>query len=184
MCGACGAGRSGPRWEDTLGMPTRAVLRARATEANRVLGVGARLRVRPWFSTGYLLADRVGRSTHVTELDSLWTTARGWGATLPGWEAGSGDAVVYPDLPVRGALDAVAVWLAAVAHLARPDRLEVTLPDPTGERTVVARVAPGAVTLTAVPGRPAAATVRGVGATEAARHLRRHLAEAASEASA
>ncbi|HEV7755340.1 MAG TPA: hypothetical protein VGO94_05710, partial [Mycobacteriales bacterium] len=108
-----------------------------------------------------------------------------WGATLPGWEAGSGDAVVYPDLPVRRDLDAVAVWLAAVAHLARPDRLEVTLPDPAGERTVVARVAPGAVTVTVVPGLPGtAATVRGPGATEAARHLRRHLAEAASEARA
>jgi hypothetical protein len=152
MCGACGAGRSGPRWEDTLGRPTRVALNARAAAANRLLGAGARLRVRPWFSVGYLLADRVGRSTHVTELDSLWDTARGWGATLPGWTAGTGDAVTAGlDLPVPPDLDAVAVWLAAVAHLTRPDSLEVTVPDAAGDRAVVAQVGPGAVTVTVAP---------------------------------
>jgi hypothetical protein len=152
-------------------------VQARAAAANRLLGAGLRLSVRPWFSVGYLLADRVGKSTHVTELDSLWTTARGWGATLPGWVVGSGDAVVYPDLPVRCDLDAVAVWLPAVAHLARPDTLEMTLPDPAGDRTVVAQVVPGAVTVTVAPPGPVAMILSGVGAAEAARHLRQHLGE-------
>jgi hypothetical protein len=187
MCGACGAGRSGPRWEDTLGRPTRIALQARAAAANRLLGAGARLRVRPWFSVGYLLADRVGRSTHLTELDSLWDTARGWGATLPGWASGTGDAVTVDlDLPAPSDLDAVAVWLAAVAHLARPGFLEVRVPDPVGDRTVVAEVVAGAVTVTVAPAgvdtEPAgtAASVRGVGAAEAARHLREHLSGAQS----
>jgi hypothetical protein len=177
MCGACGAGRSGPRWEDTLGRPTRTALQVRAAAANRLLGAGSRLRVRPWFAVGYLLGDPVGRSTHVTELDSLWQTARGWGATLPGWEVGSGDAVTtYLDVPAWCDLDSVAVWLAAVAHLVRPDALEVRLPDPAGDRTIVARVAPGAVALTVAAMDSAAASMGGVGATQAARHLRRHLA--------
>jgi hypothetical protein len=185
MCGACGAGRSGPRWEDTLGGPTRAALQARAAAANRLLGADARLRVRAWFAVGYLVADRVGRSTHVTELDSLWQTARGWGATLPGWESGGGDPVtVHLDLPARSDPADVAVWLAAVAHLARPDALEVRLPDPDRDRTVVARVAPGAVDLTVVPGaatgRMTPGSVTGAGAAEAARHLYQHLAGASS----
>jgi hypothetical protein len=143
-------------------------VQARAAAANRLLGAGLRLSVRPWFSVGYLLADRVGKSTHVTELDSLWTTARGWGATLPGWVVGSGDAVVYPDLPVRCDLDAVAVWLPAVAHLARPDTLEMTLPDPAGDRTVVAQVVPGAVTVTVAPPGPVAMILSGGRAAPAA----------------
>jgi hypothetical protein len=180
MCGACGAGRSGPRWEDTLGRPTRVALHARAVAANRLLGAGSRLRVRPWFSVGYLLGDRVGRSTHVTELDSLWDTARGWGATLPGWTSGTGDSVAVDlDTPPLPDLDAVAVWLAAVAHLARPESLEVRIPDRAGDRTVEARVVPGAVTVT-VARAGAAASMTGAGAAEAARHLHEHLAVAPS----
>ena len=176
MCGACGAGRSGPRWEDDLAMPTRTALQARAAAANRLLGAGSRLRVRPWFSVGYLLADRVGKSTHVTELDSLWHTARTWGATLPGWEHGSGGAVTTSlDVPAQCDLDAVAVWFAAVAHLVRPDELEVRLPDPGGDRTIVARVTPGAVAVSVAAADSTAASMRGVGAMQAARHLRQHL---------
>lgn len=182
MCGACGAGRSGPRWEDTLGGPTRTALQARAAAANRLLGAGSRLRVRAWFSVGYLIADRVGKSTHVTELDSLWDTARGWGATLPGWEPGGGDAVtVHLDIPAVSEVDAVAVWLAAVAHVARPDALEVRLPDPDRDRTVLARLTPGVVTVTVVPGDGAeavAGSMTGAGAAEAARHLDQYLAGA------
>jgi hypothetical protein len=171
MCGACGAGRSGPRWEDTLGRPTRLVLRARAAAADRLLG--ARLRVTPWFATGYLLADRVGRSTHLTGLDSLWSTARGWGATLPGWDPGTDAATVRFDAPAE--TDAVAVWLAAVAHVVRPDALEVRIPDHAGDRTVVAHLAPGAVTVSVAHAEPAG-SVRGAGAAEAARHLEEYLA--------
>jgi hypothetical protein len=131
-------------------MPTRAALQARAAAAGRLLGAGARLRVRPWFAAGYLLADRVGRSTHVTELDSLWHTAGEWGAALPGWEPGSGDPVtVQVDLIPDP--DALAVWLAAVAHLGRPDGLELRLSDPARDRTVVARLAPGTVDVDLAP---------------------------------
>jgi hypothetical protein len=188
MCGGCGAGRSGPRWEDSLGGPTRTALQARAAAANRLLGAGARLRVRAWFSVGYLVGDRVGRSTHVTELDSLWQTARGWGATLPGWETGAGEPVtVRPDVAFDP--DAVAVWLAAVAHVARPESLELRLPDPVRDRTVLARVTPGLVAVQITPGTVAGG-MTGVGAAEAARHLHQHLAgappgvRARSEASA
>jgi hypothetical protein len=73
----------------------------------------------------------------------------------------------------------VAVWLAAVAHVARPDALEVRLPDPDRDRTVLARLTPGAVTVTVVPGDGAVAgSMTGAGAAEAARHLDQYLAGA------
>jgi hypothetical protein len=119
-------------------MPTRPVLRARAAAAGRLLGAGSPLSVRPWFSAGYVLANRTGKSTHVSELDSLWSTARAWGAALP----------AFPDLretvsfALPAHLDAVTVWLGAVAHLVRPSDLELRVPDPARDRTVVAQVGP------------------------------------------
>jgi hypothetical protein len=148
-------------------MPTRPVLRARAAAAGRLLGAGSPLSVRPWFSAGYVLANRTGKSTHVSELDSLWSTARAWGAALP----------AFPDLretvsfALPAHLDAVTVWLGAVAHLVRPSDLELRVPDPARDRTVVAQVGPGSVGVSTAA-LEHSAVLRGPGAAGAACHLR------------
>ncbi|MFE9173160.1 hypothetical protein ACFYNZ_27470 [Streptomyces kebangsaanensis] len=186
MCGACGAGRSVPRWEDVLARPSRPVLAARAARADRLLDGGAGLRVRPWLSAGYLLSDRVGRTVHAADLDTLWRAAGERGARPAGWRPLRGaDATVPVEVPGGWDLAAAAVWCAAVAR-AEPDAsLEVTLPDPGGARTLLVNIEYGAVRATALDGAPdgpapgAAILVRGAGAADAARHLADHHHEAA-----
>ncbi|GAB2781470.1 hypothetical protein GCM10027073_12580 [Streptomyces chlorus] len=178
MCGACGTGRSVPRWEDILAPPTRSVLAARAASTDRLLDGGSGLRVRSWLSAGYLLSDRVGRTAHAADLDALWRAAGERGARPKGWRPLRGaDTTVSVEAPGGWDLAAAAVWFAAVAR-AEPDAsLEVTLPDPGGARTLLVTIDSGVVGATAVADSPdgpppgATALVSGAGAVEAARHL-------------
>ncbi|MFB7569577.1 hypothetical protein [Streptomyces sp. NPDC056165] len=178
MCGACGAGRSVPRWEDVLAPPGRSVLAARAARTERLLGPGSGLRVRAWLSAGYLLGDRVGRTVHAADLDTLWRAAAERGARPAGRLSLRGPAATVP-VEVPGGWDpaTVAVWCAAVARTEPDASLEITLPDPGGTRTVLVEIGSGAVrarVLEATPDGPergGAILVRGVGAAGAARHL-------------
>ncbi|GED84212.1 hypothetical protein [Streptomyces sp. 6-11-2] len=189
MCGACGAGRSVPRWEDVLAPPGRAVLAARAARTERLLGPGSGLRVRAWLSAGYLLGDRVGRTVHAADLDTLWRAAAERGARPAGRLSLRGPAATVP-VEVPGGWDpaTVAVWCAAVARTEPDASLEVTLPDPAGARTVLVEIGSGAVRARVLeatsdgPERGGAILVRGVGAAGAARHLTAcHLPVRASE---
>ncbi|MFE9309206.1 hypothetical protein ACFYM5_16125 [Streptomyces sp. NPDC006706] len=178
MCGACGAGRSVPRWEDVLAPPGRAVLAARAARAERLLGPGSGLRVRAWLSAGYLLGDRVGRTVHAADLDTLWRAAAERGARPAGRLSLRGPAATVP-VEVPGGWDpaTVAVWCAAVARTEPDASLEITLPDPAGARTVLVEIGSGAVrarvleTASDGPERGGAILFRGVGAAGAAHHL-------------
>ncbi|MBQ0825242.1 hypothetical protein [Streptomyces tagetis] len=160
-----------------LAPPTRAVLAARAAAAGRLLEPASGLRVRAWLSAGYLLADRVGRTVHAADLDTLWRAAAERGARPAGWRPlGATPAADSVDLSGDWDLAAAGVWCAAVAR-AEPDaELEVTLPDPAGDRALRVTIAAGTVRAapldTADP--PAYARIAGPGAGEAARHARAH----------
>ncbi|GAB3169497.1 hypothetical protein [Streptomyces incanus] len=179
MCGACGTGRSVPRWEDLLAPPTRPVLAARAASTGRLLDGGSGLRVRSWLSSGYLLSDRVGRTAHAADLDALWRAAQERGARPRNWRPLRGaDTTVSVEAPGGWDLAAAAAWFAAAARAEPDTSLEITLPDPGGARTLLVTLASGAVRATAVTDLPngpppdATALVSGAGAAQAARHLK------------
>ncbi|WP_406351026.1 hypothetical protein OHB56_40240 [Streptomyces sp. NBC_01635] len=178
MCGACGAGRSVPRWEDILAPPTRSVLAARAASTDRLLDGGCGLRVRSWLSAGYLLSDRVGRTTHAADLDTLWRAAGERGARPKDWRPLRGaETTVSVEAPGGWDLATAAVWFAAVARSQPDTSLEITLPDPGGARTLLVTIDSGAVGAVVVtdfgdgPPPEATAVVSGAGAVVAARHL-------------
>ncbi|MEZ7002131.1 hypothetical protein [Streptomyces sp. AD55] len=166
-----------PRWEDVLAPPTRPVLAARAAAAGRLLEPASGLRVRAWLSAGYLLDDRVGRTVHAADLDTLWRAAADRGARPAGWRPlRATPAAERAGLPGTWDLAAAAVWCAAVAR-AEPDaELEITLPDPAAHRAVRVTIAAG--TVRAAPLDPADpvpyARITGPGASEAARHVTAH----------
>lgn len=180
MCGACGTGRSAPRWEDTLAPPTRSVLAARAASTDRLLDGGSGLRVRSWLSAGYLLSDRVGRTTHAADLDTLWRTAWQRGARPKDWQPLEGaDTTESVEAPGGWDLATTAVWFAAVARSQPDTSLEITLPDPDRARTLLVTIDSGTVRATVVtdsgdgPPPEAPAVVSGAGASIAARHLQK-----------
>ncbi|WP_326700822.1 hypothetical protein OG909_28135 [Streptomyces sp. NBC_01754] len=175
MCGACGGGRSVPRWEDVLAPPTRGVLAARASAAGRLLDSGSGLRVRAWLSAGYLVADRVGRTVHAADLDSLWRAVAERGARPAGWRPlGGARTTEFVEPYGDRDLTAAAVWCAAVARTEPAAELELTLPDPARSRVVRVTIESGTVRATALDTPEPVTRVRidGAGAAEAAHHLR------------
>ncbi|MFJ3146190.1 hypothetical protein ACIPJM_27565 [Streptomyces halstedii] len=164
-----------PRWEDVLAPPTRAVLAARAAAAGRLLEPASGLRVRAWLSAGYLVADRVGRTVHAADLDTLWRAVAERGARPAGWRPLGGvqtTEFVEPYDDDRD-LTAAAVWCAAVARTEPDAHLELTLPDPARSRVVRVTIASGTVRATVLDAPEPVTRVRidGAGAAEAAHHL-------------
>lgn len=189
MCGACGGGRSVPRWEDVLAPPTRSVLADRAARTGQLLDPGTGLRVRSWLSAGYLLSDRVGRTVHAADLDALWRAAAERGARPKGWRPLNGaDTTVSVELPGGWDLAMAAVWCAAAARAAPAASLRLTLPDRAGDRVLGITIASGAVRATVLHGSGSSpddsgpdgrapvsvVLISGTGAADAARHLRGH----------
>ncbi|MEV0690814.1 hypothetical protein [Streptomyces sp. NPDC050388] len=178
-----------PRWEDVLAPPARSVLADRAARTGQLLDPGSGLRVRSWLSAGYLLSDRVGRTVHAADLDTLWRAAAERGARPRGWRPlGGADTTVSVELTGGWDLAAAAVWCAAAARSAPDASLRITLPDRAGDRVLGITLASGAVRATVLhgPGSPAgdsapdgrvfgaAVLISGTGAADAARHLRGH----------
>jgi hypothetical protein len=75
MCGLCGAFGAPDHWSDGLvrSVPPEAERRARASAANRVLGLYG-LRLAAWGGR-YTLSGRTGRSAVVDHLGALWPAA-------------------------------------------------------------------------------------------------------------
>ncbi|MFD0210631.1 hypothetical protein ACFVH9_16210 [Streptomyces hirsutus] len=152
--------------------------RPRGPRTDRLLDGGFGLQVRSWLSAGYLLSDRVGRTTHAADLDTLWRAAGQRGARPKDWRPLRGaDTTVSVEAPGGWDLATAAVWFAAVARSQPDTSLEITLPDPGGARTLLVTIDSGAVRATAVtdsgdgPPPEATAVVSGAGASMAARHL-------------
>ena len=170
MCGACGSGRALPGWEDRLEPATRRVLAARAALANRLLD-GNRLRVSAW-GTGYVVSDGRGASTVAADLDTLWRGCARSGGQLVGWPGGTAEAEVELDPRLTAVPGLLAVWSAAVAHLARlPGPLRLSLPDPRHDGSLLLDLRPSAVRVHVASARTVVPSLAGPGATAAADHL-------------
>jgi hypothetical protein len=170
VCGACGSGGGLPRWEDRIEPATRRVLAARARLASRLLE-GDRLRVTAW-GTGYVLNDGRGASTVAADLDTLWRACARSRGQLVGWPGGTAEAEVELDPRLTAVPGLLAVWSAAVAHLAGlPGPLHLSLPDPERDGSLLLGIGSSAVHVEVTPGRTAVPVLAGPGATSAAAHL-------------